>query len=178
MPNQKLKQNSKSAFTLVEVMTAVTVLSIIAIGSLNFQYYAARDSKISRTQITATRTAQLLLEDWMSTGGSEDYDPSQLGLGFTAINDTPSDLNKYSDLGNRLHEDLYVIEVDDIKMLVMLMSKEIAYDEAAKVKLRQLCVYVSIGVVFDKNNTVEKAESDNVKPIILTTYVRVDASGG
>lgn len=173
------KRNIRSAFTLIEAMTAIAVLSIIAVGSLNFQYFAARDSKLSKSQITATRTAQLLLEDWMSTGGSDDYNPAYLGLGFSSVNSSPPDLTKYSSLGNRLRDTLYVVNVDDVQMLVMLISKDVAYDAAAKIKLRQLSVYVSFGIVFsDNNNTIEKAESDTFKPVILTTYVRVDAGGG
>lgn len=175
MFNEKRKQ--KSAFTLIEVMTSVAVLSIISIGSLSFEYYAARDSKISQSEITATRTAQLLLEDWMSTGGSDDYDPSKLGLGFNPVHGSPSDLDKYSTLGTRLRDTLFVVTIDDVQMLVMLISKDVASDNDAKVTLRQLSIYASIGAVF-VDNTVEKAESATTKPVILTTYVRVDAEGG
>ncbi len=171
------KRNLRAAFTLIEVMTAIAVLSIIAIGSLNFQYFAARDSKISQAQITATRTAQLLLEDWMSTGGSADYDPASLGLGFTPVQASPPDLSKYSELGTRLRDTLFIVTIDEVQMLIMLISKDVDYNETAKVKLRQLCVYVSFGAVF-VDKTIQKAESENVKPIILTTYVRVDAGGG
>jgi hypothetical protein len=171
------KRNFRMAFTLVEVIATTVVLCIIAIGSLNFQYYAARDSKISRSQITATRTAQLLLEDWMSTGGSDDYNPAELGLGFTPVQDSPPDLGKYSELGTKLRDTLFINKVDEVQMLVMLMSKDVAYDEAAKVKLRQLSVYISYGIVY-VDNAIQKAEAANIKPVILTTYIRVDASGG
>lgn len=171
------KKYLRTAFTLVEVMVTMVVLSIIAIGSLNFQYYAARDAKISKAQITATRTAQLLLEDWMSTGGSDDYNPAALGLGFAAVHDSPSDLGKYSDLGTRLNDTLFLVTVDDVQMLVMMVSKNVIYDEAAKVTLRQLSVYISIGSVI-KDGTIQKAESANIRPVILTTYIRVDAEGG
>ena len=86
-------------------------------------------------------------------------------------------LSKYSELGTRLRDTLFINTVDEVQMLIMLMSKDVAYDEAAKVKLRQLSVYISFGVVF-VDNTIKKAESDNIKPVILTTYVRVDAEGG
>ncbi len=168
----------KSAFTLVEVAATMTVLSIIAIGSLNFQYYAARDSKISKAQITATRTSQLLLEDWMSSGGSLDYNPASLGLGFSPVTDSPSDLGQYSDLGVKLRDTLFLVTVDDVQMLVMLMSKNVAYDGDAKVTLRQLSVYISFGAVFDEQGTIQKAESPNMRPVILTTYIRVDSGGG
>ena len=171
------KRNLKTAFTLVEVMATTVILCIIAIGSLNFQYYAARDSKISHAQITATRTAQLLLEDWMSTGGSMDFNPAELGLGFIPVNSNPPDLSKYSELGTKLRDTCFLVTVDDITMLVMLVSKNVAYDDAAKVTLRQLNVYISYGAIIE-DNTVQQAESPNMRPVILTTYIRVDADSG
>ena len=173
----KKKLITRKAFTLVEVIATTVILCIIAIGSLNFQYYAARDSKMSKAQMTATRTAQLLLEDWMSTGGSNDYNPSSLGLGFISTKDSPSDLGQYSELGTRLQDTLFLVKVDDIQMLIMLASKDVAYDTDAKVTLRQLSVYISFGVVIEEDR-VEQAESPHIKPIILTTYIRIDAEGG
>ena len=41
--------------------------------------------------------------------------------------------------------------------------------------LRQLCVVISFGMVLDKENV---QSSDYIKPVVLTTYVRVDAGGG
>ena len=175
MYNQKM--NKIAAFTLVEVLMTTVILSILAIGSLNFQYFAARDTKLAKAQMTATRTAQLLLEDWMSTGGSEDYDPTLLGLGFTSIHDSPDDLDKYSDLGKRLRDTLFLVDVDNIQMLVMLMSKDVVYDESAKVTLRQLSVYISFGAVIE-DNKIKEAESAQIRPVILSTYIRIDAEGG
>jgi prepilin-type N-terminal cleavage/methylation domain-containing protein len=168
------KQIIRSAFTLVEVMVTSVVLCIIAIGSLNFQYYATRDSKMSLAQISATRIAQLLLEDWMSTGGSEDYDPASLGLGFSPIEIIPP---KESDnLGSKLRDTMFSVMIDESPLLVLLMSKDVSYDESAKVTLRQLCVYVSIGKQNEEENTTLIV--DYIKPVILTTYVRLDAGGG
>lgn len=171
----KKQKKFRAAFTLVEAVVTSAVLCIIAIGSLNFQYFAARDSKLSHAQITATRTAQLLLEDWMSTGGSEDYSPADLGLGFVPIQVQP--LDKYNELGARLRDTMFSVTVDGFQMLVMLVSKDVSYDEAAEVTLRQLCVYVSLGSIFVKREE-EAVENETIKPVILTTYVRVDAGGG
>ena len=165
----------RQAFTLLEAMITTMVLGIIAISSLNFQYFAAQYSKTSRGQITATRTAQLLLEDWMSTGGSEDYNPADLKLGFSPIHASPSDLGKYSELGACLRDTLFTVTIDGFPMLVTLLHKDVAYDEAAEVKLRQLCVCVSFAVVSDKQAI---QSNEKIKPVILTTYVRVDAGGG
>ena len=61
-----------TAMTLVEVMLAMVILSIAAVGALSYEYHAAGHAKIARAQMCGARTARLLLEDWMSTGGSSD----------------------------------------------------------------------------------------------------------
>ena len=101
----------ESALTLIEVMVATSVLVITITGALSYQYYAARDTQIARAHIAATRTAQLLLEDWMSTGGSKEYDPSTLGLGFSSAISIPShfSLGQGGGLGNPIHDAVHSI---------------------------------------------------------------------
>ena len=77
------RPKSVEAFTLIETMVAMVVLAIAALGALGYQYHAALQVRIAHAQTTGTRTAQLLLEDWKSTGGSEDYDPIALAMGFS-----------------------------------------------------------------------------------------------
>ena len=140
-----------TAVTLVEVMAATAVLGVATIGALSYQYHASGHNKIARAQICGTRTAQLLLEDWMSTGGSKEYDPTTLGLGFS------------------IADGAYVVTVDDIPMLVRLAWKDVDHDADAEVTLRELSVTVEFG-------TADSLE--NIRPVILTTYIRTDASGG
>ena len=146
-----------AGFTLVEVMIAAVVLAVVATGALSYEYHAVKHSKIARAQICATRTAQLLLEDWMSTGGSSEYDPTMLGLGFSSDGDA------------------YAITVDGVPMLVALTWKDVAHDATAEVTLRELSVTVGF-------ETVSEAGSadglERIPPVILTTYVRTDASSG
>ena len=56
-----------SAISLVEVIVATVVLSIITVGAMSYEYQTSRDAKIASAQIAATRTEQLLLEDCFST---------------------------------------------------------------------------------------------------------------
>jgi hypothetical protein len=72
-----------SAVSLVEVIIVTAVFAVVTIGALSYQYHAAKNAQIAHAQITATCTAQLLLEDWKSTGGSQSYDPAKLGMGFS-----------------------------------------------------------------------------------------------
>ena len=66
--------------TLVEVMLSVAIITIAAVGSLGYQYHAAKHSYIARIQIVGSRTAQLLVEDWKSKGGSTSYDPTAMEM--------------------------------------------------------------------------------------------------
>ena len=140
-----------TAMTLVEVMVASAILAAAIVGALSYQYHAAGHSKTARAQICGTRTAQLILEDWMSTGGSKVYDPASLELGFSA--------------GNGMHE----VTVDEIPMLVKLGWTDVDTDAEANMTLRELTVEVEFG-------TADGLEQ--IRPVVLTTYVRTDASGG
>ncbi len=164
-----------AAVTLIEVMVATAVLVITTTGALSYQYHAARDAQIARAHIAATRTAQLLLEDWMSTGGSKEYDPSTLGLGFSPIIQTPNHFSKGQGggLGNPIHDGVHSITVDDIPMLVMLTWRDIAQDAQAQVILRQLGIIVEFS---DETKITKRLE--NIETVTLTTYVRVSASSG
>ena len=78
---------SARAMTLVEVMISTVILGVAAMGALSFEYHAAGHARIARAQICGTRVARLLLEDWMSTGGAIDYDPTALDVGFSEDGD-------------------------------------------------------------------------------------------
>jgi len=172
------------AVTLIEVMVAMAVLAIAALGALGYQYYAASQSWIAKAQTTATRTAQLLLEDWKSTGGSSDYDPTALGLGFS------SDLPLLDAQSILLPRGVYDITVDDVPMVVVLNSADVASDSKAQVTLRQLTVTVlwrenlskevsREDIISSKASGTVADKVDNMRRLVtLTTYVRVDASGG
>ena len=169
-----------AADTLVEIMVAMLVLAIAAIGALGYQYHATGHARIGRAQITATRTAQLLLEDWMSTGGSEEYDPSTLGLGFSSPLSIPDQWSQ--EQGSPLNDGVYGITVDNLPMLAMLSWEDVAEDTIAETKLRQLVVTVRFGDVTQLEQETEQTYPEgwleNVTPVILTTHVRIGASAG
>lgn len=164
--------------TLIEAMVTVVFVAIAALGGLSYQYHAAGHTRIAGAQITATRTAQLLLEDWMSTGGSTEYDPTALGFGFLSTQAAPSDFVVPTGLGQTLNGAVYSIEVDGLPMAVMLKYNDIDEDITARIKLRQLSIFVAFGEVIDEKLTLSESCLGGIRPITLTTYVRVDASGG
>ncbi|MFC1737777.1 prepilin-type N-terminal cleavage/methylation domain-containing protein [Planctomycetota bacterium] len=181
-----------SALTLIEVMVAMVVLAIASLGALRYQYYAAKQARLASIQMASTHIGHLLLEDWKSTGGSEEYaenGPINLGLGFTKAVDIPNISYSEGMPGNMTE---YSISVDDIPMLAILGWGNVAFDAAAQVTLRQLVVRIYGGVVNQDLNegeiVSEQVSADNsasgigpielITPVTLTTYVRLDASGG
>ena len=82
MKTKRKKQNS--GLSLIEVMVAISVMLIAVIGAMGFRYYCTLDARKADIQVTATRLASMLLEDWAGNGGSSDYDPTGLA-GLTSF---------------------------------------------------------------------------------------------
>ena len=164
---------------LVEVMVAAVILVVAALGALRCQYYAAWHGRIARAQIAAGQIAQLLLEDWKSTGGSTDYDPSGLGLGFSESSASPSGFTTAAQLGDVLNGAVYAITLNDTPLLMVLKYLDVSQDSLAKATLRQLAVVVR----FSGSGSGGDAGSPDSRfadmpPVTLVTYVRLDASNG
>jgi prepilin-type N-terminal cleavage/methylation domain-containing protein len=151
------------AFTLIEVMVAMTVIVIVAIGALNYQYYAAQHSQIANSQITSTRAAQLLMEDWMSTGGLTTYNPNALNLGFTSAT-IPTGFAMGQTIGTALNNKIYLITVNNVPIQLILGWSDFTPDPITGAKLRQLTVMARWNV----------KGALCTSPVILATYIRVD----
>lgn len=154
-------RRNEAGFTLVEVMLAVAVITIVALGTLNYQYYGIKYDRIAQAEISATRIGQLVLEDWKSTGGDTDYDPTTLGLGFTAVGS--------GETGNCF------ITVDDQTFYVTLTQSNPPapyYDNVAGITLSQLQV-----VTRWRQGKYDRGSISSSDPAItLTTYVRKDGN--
>lgn len=159
---------------MAEVMVSVVAVTVVALGGLSYQYHAARHARIARAQIIATRTAQLLIEDWKSTGGSNDYKPEDLGIGISFAGAVS--IGSY-DGDTALGGGTYSAEIDGLPMVIMLGFREIEYDESAQVKLQQLTVVIESGEISVETGEFTSA-SRLFAPIIMTTYCRADASNG
>ena len=143
--------------TLLEVSVAIAVLAVASIGAINYQYHATRQGLLARSEITATRVAQLLLDDWKSRGGDETYDPEDLGLGFAAMQAA----------------NWYRITVDNLPMAVYLQWTDVEQDVAAGVTLRELRVEFRWRV-----DRTDGAIRDIDPEYVMTTLVRRDQSSG
>ena len=146
-----------SGLTLVEVIVAIAVLAVASIGAINYQYHATRQGLLARSELTATRVAQLVLEDWKSRGGDETYNPEELGLGFTAMQAT----------------DWYRIEVDNLPLAVNLQWKDVAQDAEADSTLRELRVELRW-----RTDRSDGSVGDMDPQYVMTTLVRRDQSAG
>jgi type II secretory pathway pseudopilin PulG len=168
------KRKFAGGLTLVEAVIAMAMLAVVALGALGYQYYAALHARIARAQIIATRTAQLLLEDWKSTadstgGGLTTYDPSVLGLGFSAKLAKPAHWNDGGGVGTILNNGVYAIPVDGVPMAAMLRYVP---DTDGQAGLWRLTVIVNFGTIsmLQAGTNIWPA---NLAPIVLTTYVRL-----
>ena len=164
--------------TLIEVIMASVILVVAALGTLRCQYYAAVHGRIAKAQMSAAHVAQLLLEDWKSTGGSTEYDPARLELGFSDPLAIPSGFSTAGGLGSTLHGGVYAITLGETRVQVMLKHRDVIDDDYAKATLRQLSVIIR----FAANDDGKGGESDRrlaeMPPMTLVTYVRIDASNG
>ena len=169
------RRDPASGLTLVEVMVATVILVVAALGALRCQYYAAGHGRIARAQIAAARTAQLLIEDWKSTGGSTEYDPSNLQLGFSEPLAIPDDFSTPDGLGTALNEAVHSFTLDGTPMLAMLKYLDVNEDGQATAVLRQLAVVVRFAEAVGEGSDDRLAD---MSPVTLVTYVRLDGSDG
>jgi len=165
-------------FSLVEQIVTAVILAIAALGALQYEYFAAAHARIARVQMAAARAAQLLIEDWKSTAGSDEYDPSALGLGFSHAGAAPSGFTTAAGLGATLNDAVYGITLCDMPVLAMLKYLDVAHDTVARTTLRQLAVVVRYGQSEAGGVTVPESRFADLPPIILVTYVRLDATDG
>jgi prepilin-type N-terminal cleavage/methylation domain-containing protein len=174
---KRLKRGShKKGFSLVEALVATVVVAVAALCALSFEYLSTGQIHYANAQIHATRIAKLLLEDWKSTGGSDTYDPCELGLGFIGVQ--AINFTEGQGLGDTLNGSVYAIQVDEYSLMLKLMYKDVEKDEATQVTLRQLAVIGRLGKPGD--NQIMTSQDRFVKgpQIYFVTYVRRDASGG
>jgi type II secretory pathway pseudopilin PulG len=142
--------------TLVEVMLAVAVIIVAALGTLCYEYLCVDHIRFARAQLAATRIAQLLIEDWKSSGGSEDYNPEDLHMGF--------DLPPEPSAGN------YMTVIDDLPLYISMPPPvDVATDPLAGITLRRISVIVQW-----KKDFGNGAVNNDDPGVNLTTYVRRD----
>jgi prepilin-type N-terminal cleavage/methylation domain-containing protein len=149
-------QNPRSrnrGVTLVELVIAILILSIVSVGCLSYQYFSTRMAIRANAELTVTRTARLVLDNWKRTGGDEHFDPTSLNVGFQTS-------------GNS-----YLITTNQLPMTVSLQWQDVGYDAIAAVTLRQIQVTVRW-----RSDYQAGAIRNNDPSYVMTTYVRIDES--
>lgn len=66
-------------FSFVEVMVALVIALVIAIGVMSYQYAGALHARKTDVRVTASRIGLMFLENWVAVGGVEDvseYNPA------------------------------------------------------------------------------------------------------
>jgi hypothetical protein len=160
-------------------MVAVAILVVATLGALQYEYYAAAQGRIATGQIAAARAAHLLLEDWKSTGGSTEYDPHGLGLGFSNASAVPAGFTTPAGLGTTLNNAVYGITLANLPMLTMLKYVDVDRDAQARTTLRQLAVVVRFAQIDPGGGmSVPEDRFAGLAPITLVTYVRLDGANG
>ncbi|MBM4028472.1 MAG: prepilin-type N-terminal cleavage/methylation domain-containing protein [Planctomycetes bacterium] len=166
-------------FTLIEQMVAAAVLAVATLGTLGYQYHAATMGRIARGQIGAARAAHLLLVDWKSTGGSKEYDPAGLGLGFSERGAVPAGFTTPAGLGTTLNDMVYGITLDGLPMLAALKYQDVDKDTQTQTTLRQLAVILRFAQVNpDGSMSTPESRFVDLPPVTMVTYVRLDGSDG
>jgi prepilin-type N-terminal cleavage/methylation domain-containing protein len=168
-------------FTLIEQLVAAAILTVATLGALKYQYHAAAMGRIASGQVAAAHAAHLLLEDWKSTGGSVTYDPSSLGLGFSAGNTVPAGFTTPAGLGTTLNGAVYAVTLENLPMLALLKYLDVDQDAQAKITLRQLAVVVQFAQIDQHQSggmSTPESRFAGLPLITLVTYVRLDGADG
>ena len=158
MMNNSHKNSRLHGFTIVEVMLAMGIVIIVALGTLSFQYQGVKHSRAAEAQIAAARIGQLLLEDWKSSGGDATYDANTLNLGFTPV----------STWNYTITLDYQTFHIQLAETLAPVTSGSNP-DTVAGVTLQQLSVTVSWRMDFG-TGTVSSTDPS----LTFTTFVRCD----
>ncbi len=142
--------------TLIEMVLAVLIVSIIVAGAMNYQYFSTRMAKRANAELTAARTAALLMENWKSIGGDEFFNPVNLNMGFTQVPNS----------------DRYHVTADDLPMTIDLSWGDEGVDAVAMTTLRRIQVEIRWRSDY-RDDTIR--QDDPVYSV--ATYVRRDQSG-
>ena len=150
-----VRRATRKGTTLIEVMLAVAIIVIASLGTLCYEYLCVHHIRFARAQLAATRIGQLLLEDWKSTGGSSDYNPEDLSMGFGA---SPGDM--WGD---------YITVIDGLPYFIALSQNNVDTDVFAGVTLRR----IDVSVRWRRDLSYGSPNNDD-PAVNLTTYVRQD----
>lgn len=153
----KAMRHSAKAFSLIEIVITIGVLSVMALGAMNYQYYAIRQVKRAGVKMAATRLGMLVLENWRMQGGGEYYDPTILDQTAWKV-------------PNR---EMYVFTVGGTIFYLEMSANDVQSHDETGVTLRELSVSTTW-----RNDYAEGFPRDDDPVSTFTTMVRRDQAGG
>jgi prepilin-type N-terminal cleavage/methylation domain-containing protein len=148
---------NRHGLTVIEVMVAIAVLGTASVGVMSYQYFSNRQMKNAQVKITATQVTQLLIEDWKSVGGDENYDPRDLGMDFTTATDG---------------DDTYELVINDVRLRISMLWEDVLSDATSGIAIRQIGVRVRW-----RGDLMSGPLGNDHQELEFTTYVRRDAGG-
>jgi prepilin-type N-terminal cleavage/methylation domain-containing protein len=114
----------RKGLTIVEVMVAITVLAVAALGASAYRYYSTLDVRRADMRTTAARIGLLLCESWRGTGGDTSYDPTaHLGTDLTI---TPISLPSEFQYTGFTSLGAYQFDTDNISYYAFLSWKDVS----------------------------------------------------
>lgn len=149
MKSIKLSGKNRKAFTIIDVMIAVTILLIAVLGTSIYRYNADLSARKANLQATAVRTALLICESWDGSRGSKYFNPdaafsSNLNISPSEGPETPADFTVRGS---------YTITIEGVNYYATLSWKNLAGD------LRALSVVIdwdsSSNNIYDFSKAVE-----------------------
>jgi prepilin-type N-terminal cleavage/methylation domain-containing protein len=126
--------------TLVEVVIAMLIITIAALGVSSFRYQAALDARRADAQIVASRTGLLLGEGWRGLRGATTYDPvadlsSELTIATSTDGPTaPSgftEIGKYHIVASRANY-YATLSWNDISAGLRALNVSVAWEQRGK----------------------------------------------
>lgn len=103
-PVLPIYRDFRAGSTLISSLIAVAIILIALIGTSNFRYYTALDSRKATARTEAARIALLLCESWRGIQGDLNYDPiTSLGSDLMISSDEgPESPEDFTPLGSYL----------------------------------------------------------------------------
>lgn len=151
------RQRRNAAFSMIELIVAALILGVASVGALGYQYYARQMSLRANADITAARTARLILDNWKKTGGDETFDLVDLKMGFVKSPDSQN----------------YRITVDNLPITISLDWQDIDQDAEAMVTLRK--IEATLRWRSDRTGGALRTADPTY---VISTYVRKEEAGG
>ncbi len=118
-----LTHSKKTGITIVEVMTAVAVITFAVAGASAYRYFCVLDAQKSAVKITASKLGWTFLQAWKGNGGLSTFDPSASisHIGVSSSNSGPSVPANFSGLDSGTN---YSVILEGVNYFAALSYKD------------------------------------------------------